>query len=102
MACWTVQEVSVQFNAENLDTLAAALQALGWQSINLRSGQALTAYHSEFGSLRYDRGNLTMNDYARSQIDTIKQEYTGQALKKSAGRFSWKVQETAVKKKVKA
>jgi len=87
MPCWEVQSLSVEFHAEHLDLLKAALKALGISFTATADGLLL----GNGMTLDLKSGRATLDAAQQQQLNAIKREYSRQAIKRAALRNRWNV-----------
>jgi len=91
MPCDTITTVSLNMSNIDIDTMKAALEALGYK-VQV-SGNVL---YGTFGSIDTRRGTIEMNRYEKGlDVSTVKKAYTREVVKQKARRLGWQYKETA-------
>ena len=81
--------MSVEFHAKHKRLLEAALDALGWPYEETRAG----AYRVRDGMITVDTnaGRAEVGGYFQQELNTLKREYSKQALKRAAKLQGWQL-----------
>lgn len=86
MPCYSVQTISVKFNAKHRDVLDAALKDAGVKVISDVKG-ILTL--DDGIVLDLEQGVAEVRPYQQAALNRLKQAYTAAALKKVCGQKRW-------------
>lgn len=93
MPCYTVKRMSIEFQQQNHELLRKAIEELGWvitgSSVNTVDFYVNGSYVSIGG------GKIRLDQGMEHVIDTLKREYTKQAVKKATSRYGWASKQTA-------
>ena len=87
MPCDTITTVSLNMETIDIDTMKAALEALGYTV--QQQGDIL---YGRFGSIDTRRGTL---DTRSLDVSTVKKAYTREVVKQKAKRLGWQFREVA-------
>lgn len=82
MPCYTVNLVSVEFQAKHIDLLESAAKSLGW-SYQVYGNQV------NIGTVQIDLKRGIATSYSQSSINKLKQEYSMQAVQLAAKKQKW-------------
>jgi hypothetical protein len=82
--------MSVAFEAASTDTLAAALEALGY-TVTSKTAASLTFQDENWNTGSFANGKFRLRQ--GTDVDAIKREYSVQTVKKAAQKYGWKIQQ---------
>jgi len=96
MPCWTVQTMSVEFQAKHKDLLEKAILKLGWQLKYIDNGKSIVVGEPST-SFTIDLANkkATILSSQQSQLNRLKQAYSQQAVQKVAQLNKWQMRASA-------
>jgi hypothetical protein len=100
MPCWTTRSQAIEWKGINIDTLAAALRALGARTVEIKDGRVYAFDVTGADSVTWQDGRLNITSARRSDILTtagrlIRQAYTKEAFRVAATRAGFTVEQDA-------
>lgn len=90
MPCYTVQTMSVEFQAKHADLLTDAIKALGW-GLRQRGNTYYVDTPNGAIAIDLDRQQAELRPEQQDRLNELKRAYSTQAIKRVAALKKWQV-----------